>query len=181
MNHLNKQLEVNHATLEQYLAEQDRKDRVQQRLDRLGLSLMILCGLIGLFYCIANANTIFKKSKKDALGVQFPSQPYQYAIAGISHTNLQEKAAASNKEVEHMQSFVNISGTPRAGETLQFLLDAYDQEAEYKLLLGNGDTRQVQTNQMAYTYAQAGSYEVILEVSYQGETAVAFSKILTID
>lgn len=177
MNHLNKQLEVNHATLEQYLAEQDRKERVQQRLDRLGLSLMILCGIIGLLYCLANADSFFKKSEKDAIGNQFPSQPYQYAIAGISQANKQEKAVATSA----VRPFVHISGSTRAGQTLQFVLDDYYQGAEYKLRLGNGDVRQVQTNEMTYAYAQAGSYEVVLEVSYQGETAIAFSKILTID
>lgn len=174
MNHLNKQLEVDHSALEQYIAEQDRKDQVRNKLDLLGLGLMILCGLIGLFYCFSNANTIFKKNSKEQTGL-LEKGDYQYAIAGFSKAK-----TTPNSDAQASRAFVNITGRYKAGHTLYFELDDFNAKATYEFDFGNGDRKKVYRDQLAYTYITPGTYEVSLLVSYQGETEKAYADILTI-
>ncbi len=174
MNHLNKQIEVDHSALEQYIAEQDRKDQVRNKLDLLGLGLMILCGLIGLFYCFSNANSTFKKNSKEQTGL-LEKGDYQYAIAGFSKAKMTPSSSA-----ETSRAFVNIEGKYEAGIPLYFQLDDFNEKVSYEFHLGNGDHKEIHQNQLAYTYPTPGTYEVTLLVTYQGETEKAYSDIITI-
>lgn len=176
MNHFNKQLEVNQPTLEQYLDEQSRKEQIRNRLDKFGLAILIFCGIIGVSYCMVNDHLFFKNVGKEEIGQSINGSNYSVAIAGLSKR--QEESSA--KDAPRAMDFVTVDGQFRAGESLTFTLDDYDDHAQYTFHFGNGETMAATSNQINYAYNLPGNYEVSLKVTYQGETQEAWSKQVTV-
>ena len=180
MSHFNKQLEVQHTSLENYLAEQTRRQRNKNRMDGFGLGLMIFCGFFGLFYCISHANSIMGKHKRTGQGSQIFQAGMANATIPGGQKNVIQPVGLPVTKNENSQKFVSIQGIPKVGEKLYFTLDEYNPEVFYEFNFGNGDYQTIHSNQMSYSYDLPGSYDVVLKVKYQGETAVAFTKTLNI-
>ncbi len=180
MNHLNKQLEVNHHALEHYLAEQSRKEQLRNKLDRLGLGLMFLCGLLGLFYTTTQSNSIFNRNQKINSNVNLTQQAYATAATSTFTGPESPAAALALAEDSDAIKVVRIQGAHRVGERLDFYIDSFHPKAVYKFHFSDGNTKVAQRDQLSYSFQKPGNYQVQLQVTFEGETQIAFTENLTI-
>ncbi|MEL6639461.1 MAG: PKD domain-containing protein [Bacteroidota bacterium] len=180
MRHLNKQLEVNHHTLEHYLEEQSRQEQLRNRFDRFGLGLMIVCGLLGLFYTTTEAGSLFQRKQGASSAVLLAQQQGAplgtTPISPLAAAGAVASAASARPAVE----VVTIDGQTEAGQTLYFTIDSFHPEAAYDFQFGNGQQVRAEQREVAFAYERAGTYEVQLKVTFEGESQIAYSKFLTI-
>ncbi len=178
MRHLNKQLEVNHHALEHYLEEQDRQEELRNKLDRFGLGLMIICGLLGLFYTTTEAGSLFQRKQGASSATVFARNGTN--AAPIAKAAMVGAVAHSGTTANLAEKVVQIEGLKHSGQPLQFTIDSFHPAATYEFNFGNGHTALATQHQVQYAYDRAGTYEVQLKVTFEGESKIAYTDILTI-
>jgi len=75
----------------------------------------------------------------------------------------------SKESTNKKPAFVRIEGQRKAGKTLTFVIDAFEKDASYQFVFGNGKTLKVTDRKTTFSYGKSGLYEVFLDVTFQGE------------
>ncbi|MEO1518057.1 MAG: hypothetical protein AAFV95_23760 [Bacteroidota bacterium] len=74
-----------------------------------------------------------------------------------------------------------IEGAQQVGTKLQFTIDNFDAKADYRLYIGDRASIAVHEKTFWHSFDQPGTYDLVLKVSYQSETAVLFEEPLEIE
>lgn len=156
---------VNTDDLETYIFEGERRKR-----DLFIALLFIFIGVSGLYF-ITQASS--ESDNPQMMHNPIYKQEAQVMHAGSSPTSSPStihKASIVPTKKRTPKSQLKIKGNMEAHEAISFTIDSYDQNATYALKLGNGVTKIVDRKTFEYTYPQSGSYQVELDVTFEGET-----------
>lgn len=139
--------------------------------------LLIAIGIFGLYYIPKSPFADRSPSSENRFS---PRSPSEVAIMPPSTSKGSDSYAEEEQKQVTSKRQLFIVGEKIAGQTIFFTIDSYDEQAAYQLELGNGETLEVDHKTVSYTYAEAGSYQLNLRVSYRGEEALIHSEQIQI-
>lgn len=158
MKNINKHREVNTHELERLSKELERKEKRQNRENYLTL-VIIAIGLIGFIY-------VFQSSGSES-GTTLNIPPH-FTKQNDKVKNNRTKKINTSTTTTNQQMLV-IKGHKEAEEWLNFIIDSYDEKADYKIDYGNGIIKSINDKSSFYRYPKSGHYDVKLIVSYEGK------------
>lgn len=137
----------------------------------LGL-VLISAGVLGL-YLIPKSPFPSQTQANDVPGI-FHAEEINLPVATIHQAD--EYPVQQEKKINKPTRRVRLYGTSEAGQPLFFNINNFDKRLEYRLKIDGAPGVPVRKKKFEYTFSQAGTYDVQLEVSYRGETAVIHSE-----
>lgn len=127
--------------------------------------VLILLGVTGLYLM---PKTAFQSSATTT-NYRIGSYVQPTASAAITNANTNNH---TNDATKQMTELVSVTGKGEAGQPVFFKVAHFNQSLQYRLKFDNGQSVSVNQPEFEYTFANAGQYGYILEVIYQGDTAV---------
>ena len=156
--------------LEAFVKKQEQLDSKSGR-DSIILWSLLLIGFAGLFV-VLSSNNLFHNSKNEQISKKkISTNKAQIARAEVAIPILKDKTK---------DNAVSISGIKEAFEVINFEVEGYQKNANYKFDFGDGISRTMNKPVVKHAYQNPGKYDVKLVVSYKNETKVVYENAITI-
>lgn len=165
MKHIDKSMGVNLHLLDSTETNPDKK----AIMERINIVILILLGCGGL-YVYSNINS--------------PKKPgIRFSNLTANSTVLSSAAATSNslKKQAAQEDYIQIKGYPEAGTSLAFIIDAYDENANYRIDFGDGHIKTMTDEKINHVYENAGQYRMQLIIGYHQEPVQRIEKKIIIE
>lgn len=156
----------NQLQMEAMIEKMQKQSKKQNRNDKLMLGLIFVIGLVGFYYVFILNGEI---------------QPKTVFEADDSPNIIATQIPTKEKKQINPENQLNIVGNFEANETIQFILDSYNEEVTYTLRFGNGTGRILKGKVTEYVYPNSGVFEVRLEARYKKEKIIMYNNYLSID
>ncbi|HHH49781.1 MAG TPA: hypothetical protein ENK52_02250 [Saprospiraceae bacterium] len=177
MKQLNKQTNVNTYELEIFIKNLEQKEK-NYKLETQILFFCMLFVFYGLYtLIIQSTNTSFSSNSME-MSIVPPSSQFTN-LRNANTQNLKQNDFTAPRKTNFIKT-VFIKGQREVNKTLVFVIDSFDKNAKYYINFGDGTKRQVKSKKVAYSYDEAGTYKVSLQVTYQGKSEKIFSENLKI-
>ncbi|MEM8907412.1 MAG: PKD domain-containing protein, partial [Bacteroidota bacterium] len=149
----------------------------RRKRERFIAFLLILIGIIGLYL-------LSKPDSPNRTLIQGPIYKHEASLSGSTNSSKKSNSFPSNpaQQIKQQSTIeqLQVHGHMEAQEDLLFTVDSYDAHATYTLHLGNGKVKRFHGQSLRYAYPQSGSYQVRLNVSFEGETKELANRTLEI-
>ena len=156
--------------LEAFVKKQELLESKSGR-DSIILWSLLLIGIAGLFI-VLRSNNLFHNSKNEQISKKkISTNKTQIARAEVAIPILKEKSK---------NNAVSIKGIKEAFEVINFEVEGYQKNANYKFDFGDGISRTMNKSTVKHAYQKPGKYAVKLLVSYKNETKVVYENLITI-
>jgi hypothetical protein len=131
------------------------------------LLALVVFGLAGAYFMLGG-----KDSTTDAAALPPIAVSADYSSYAAPTSTLRDK---------NPKQHLSIAGNMHTGNSLQFAIESFNENAEYILELGNGTTKVLKEKDFYFTYDTPGNYKVKLSVKYNDKTRVLFAESIFID
>lgn len=138
-----------------------------KNFENILLIALVIFGIAGAYFMLSDKNAVGSDEKQPPIAVVSDYSSYAAPTSTI----------ADKKQKQHL----NIAGNLASGQPLQFEIESFNENAEYILELGNGNTKVLKEKEFYFTYQTPGNYKVKLSVKYNGKTRVLFAESIFID
>lgn len=177
MKQLNNQTTVNTYELEIFIKNLQQEEK-NQKLETQILFFCMLFVFYGLYSLTIQLSTPNFTSDSTEMGIVPPSSQFTN-FSNDNNSNLVQSDFSASQKTNFIKT-VFIKGHREVNKTLVFVIDSFDKNAKYMINFGDGTTRIANSKKIHYSYDEAGTYKVNLEVIYKGKSEKIFSENLKI-
>lgn len=167
MKHIDKQTIEKRKRLEHYYLELEQHQQNKKR-DTALLIFLVIIGFSGLCYTFTQASPNYETDYSDFDEIS-ASLAQTMARPKKTKAIIQATTYPSRRARKHLETLL-IRGSKETHRPIKFIIDSFDDHAEYTLHFGNGKRRQVNKKQIVYYYQKPGKYRVRLNATFNGET-----------
>ncbi|MEM9917827.1 MAG: hypothetical protein AAF990_07010 [Bacteroidota bacterium] len=151
----------------------DRLSSFSIHHESIMIGLLILFGVGGLAYIP------MEPFGKDRGSHQLEYVAFESDNTFTNPTASEVQSTSTYSPTSHRQLL--IEGDQKVGENLQFTIDNFDAQADYRLFIGENKWIPIRQKSFQYTFEQPGTYELLLKVSFESETAILHQEDLQIE